>query len=152
MLARGPRLLSKLMQPGRKDQRQREAVVVRQVPRQCEGLTAPVETLLRMTEMPQCQRGIGQANHCRRMRALLLGLIEPGASLQILQRRGHVPQPERRNAERSVGFDEQTRILDVHRQLEKLLAGRAGGVQLAPNVVESIQPMKRGEELRRCLA
>src|SRR3954465_6819528 len=54
MLARGPRLLSKLVQPGRKDQRQREAVVVRQIARQREGLTASVETLLSMAEMPQC--------------------------------------------------------------------------------------------------
>src|SRR5258708_4937697 len=43
MLARGSRLLSKLVQPGRKDQRQRMAVRVRQVARQRARLTAPVE-------------------------------------------------------------------------------------------------------------
>ena len=83
---------------------------------------------------------------------MLLRLVEPGTSLQILQRRGDVPQPERGHAERSVGFDEQSRILDAHGQLEKLLAGLAGGLQLASNMVESIQPMQRGEELRRRLA
>ena len=107
-----------------------------------------------MTDMPQCQSPVGQAHHSRvgaehgRVRAMLLSAIEPSPLFQILQSPRDVPQPEQGHAKGAVSFDEQTRILDAHRHLEKLLAGLACGLQLAPNMIEPIQPMQSGEELR----
>jgi hypothetical protein len=76
---------------------------------------------------PQGLRRVGQAPHrqvnagAEGQGAMLLGVVERDALLQVGARRDHLALPEQTHPERKMGFEEERRVVDSLGQAEALL-------------------------------
>ena len=127
---------------------------MRQLLGQGERLVAPLQGLVRIAKKPQGQGRIGEASHPgvmpveEGMGAVLLGVVEGNALLQVRAGRGKLSQTEQGRPQRIVGLQEESRVLHALGQAQELLPQLARRLELRPHQIKHPQSPQHREELR----
>src|SRR5262245_46169869 len=83
------------------------------------------------------------------MGAVLLGVVESRALLQVCSSSGQLSAIEQGESERVVSLEEERWVLEALGESEELLSQLPRRVELRPRAIKPPEPSQRGEELRR---